>query len=280
MKKKYPSTEKSEPLAEAAAKRQQQSHSRALRQDFLSALARLGTVTDAAKELGINRSTCQKWANAAGSRRKRQYTLAEKEQFHAALDRTGSIAATARELRLTIGTAYTWAGRTNPAARKPRNTPSVKTGPAQRYSPAVIEEFLTLLREIGSVSAAAKQLGLNRSTCSNWAIGAGVSSTCMRLPSEKQTQYLRLRQEGAGRRDAALAVGASKQSSYVWDWQRAAKDTAASQCHVVDLPYKQGSDNYFRGTFAIYSAAGADCSNGGTGTAAPLWGRVVMGSRV
>ncbi|MGO4383543.1 hypothetical protein [Specibacter sp. RAF43] len=59
LKKKSPSTEKSAPLAIAAVKRQQQSHSRAQREDFLSALARLGTVADAAKELGINRSTRQ-----------------------------------------------------------------------------------------------------------------------------------------------------------------------------------------------------------------------------
>jgi IS30 family transposase len=241
LKKKSASAEKSAPLAGAAVKRLQQSHTRAQRQDFLAAVARLGTVAAAAKELGINRSTCQKWANAAGIRRKRQYTQADKEQFHSALDRTGSIVAAARELGLNIGTAHNWAGRINPAARKPRNTRSVKTGAPQRYSPALIEEFLSVLREIGSVSAAAKQLGLNRSTCSNWAIDAGMASTSLRRPSAKQIHYLRLRQEGAGRRNAALAVGASKQSSYQWDRQQAAKDTAAAAAegHAGDLPYKQ-----------------------------------------
>lgn len=239
LKEKSASTEKFASLAGTAAKRSQQSHTRAQRQDFLAAVARLGTVAAAAKELGINRSTCQKWANAAGIRRQRQYTQAEKEQFHAAFDRTGSIVAAARELGLNIGTAHTWAGRINPVARKPRNTVSVKTGPAQRYSQAVIEEFLSVLREIGSVSAAAKQLGLNRSTCSNWAVDAGMASTCLRRPSEKQLRYLRLREEGAGRRGAALAVGASKQSSYQWGREQAAKDTVAAQGHVVDLPYKQ-----------------------------------------
>ncbi|MDQ0819168.1 transposase [Arthrobacter sp. V4I6] len=115
----------------------------------------------------------------------------------------------------------------------------MKTGPPQRYPSALIEEFLSVLREIGSVSAAAKQLGLNRSTCSNWAIDAGIVSTCLRRSSAKQIHYLRLRQEGAGRRDAALAVGASKQSSYQWDRQQAAKDTAATEGHAGDLPYKQ-----------------------------------------
>ena len=102
-------------MAGATVKRLQQSHTSAQRQDFLAAVARLGTVGEAAQELGINRSTCQKWANAAGIRRQRQYTPAEKEQFHAVLDRTGSIVATSRELGLNIGTAHTWAGRLNPA---------------------------------------------------------------------------------------------------------------------------------------------------------------------
>ncbi|WP_426979888.1 IS30 family transposase [Pseudarthrobacter sp. O4] len=62
-----------------------------------------------------------------------------------------------------------------------------------------------------------------------------------------------MRQEGAGRRDAALAVGASKQSSYVWDRQQAAKDTAAAEGHAVDLPYIQE----VRTTFAEPSAPAA-----------------------
>jgi IS30 family transposase len=155
---------------------------------------------------------------------------------------------------LNISTAQNWAGRVNPDARRPRATRTVKADPPQRYSPAVIEEFLGLLRDIGRVSAAAEQLGLNRSTCSNWAIDAGMASTCLRRPSAKQLHYLRLRQEGAGRRDAALAVGASKPSSYVWDRQQAEKDTAAAQRPAVDLPYKQ--EVSFSG--ALRSAVGAE----------------------
>jgi transposase, IS30 family len=81
--KKSPYAEKSVRSAEAPGKRRQESHTAAQRQDFLSAVARLGTVAEAAKELGLNRSTCQKWANAAGIRRKRQYSQADKGQFYA-----------------------------------------------------------------------------------------------------------------------------------------------------------------------------------------------------
>jgi IS30 family transposase len=238
LREKSPLTEEPASMAGEPGKRSQQSHTRAQREDFLSAVARLGTVAAAAKELGINRSTCQKWANAAGIRPQHQYTQANKDHFYAVLDRTGTITAAAQELGLNVSTAQNWAGKVNPAKRK-RATRTGKPAPAQRHPSAVIEEFLGLLREIGNVSAAARQLGLNHSTCHNWAKAAGLVSVGTRGPSAKQIHYLRLRQEGAGRRDAALTVGASKQSSYVWDRQQAAKDTAAAQGHAVDLPYKQ-----------------------------------------
>ena len=85
-------------------------------------MARPGTFAASAKELGINRSTCQKWAKAAGIRRKRRYTRAERYQFHAVLDRTGSIVAGAREQGLNIGTAHTWAGRINRAVSRSHGT--------------------------------------------------------------------------------------------------------------------------------------------------------------
>lgn len=147
--KKPPCAEQSVRPAEAPVKRRQESHTAAQRQDFLSAVARLGTVAEAAKELGLNRSTCQKWANAAGIRRKRRYSQADKDQFYAVLDRTGNIVEAARELGLNTSTANTWAGRINPAPRKERTNPTAKAGPAQRYSPAVIEEFLGVWRILG-----------------------------------------------------------------------------------------------------------------------------------
>lgn len=83
-------------------------------------MERLGSVAAAAKELGINRSTCQKWANAAGIRPQRRYTQTDKDQLYVRLDRTGNIAAAAQELGLNISTAHNWAGRVNPAGRNHR----------------------------------------------------------------------------------------------------------------------------------------------------------------
>lgn len=232
-------TDKSGRSAGPRPKRLQQSHSRAQREEFLAAVARLGTVAAAAREVGINRSTCQKWANAAGIRPQRLYTQADKDLFYAVLDRTGNISVAAVELGLNISTAQNWANRANPAAKPPRAGRSVKPGPAQHHRTGVVEEFLGVLADVGSVSVAAKRLGLNRSTCSNWANAAGVASVSPRRPSRKQLEYLRLRHNGASRRDAAAFVGASKQSSYVWDRQQAANDTAPTCGDAAAVPYTQ-----------------------------------------
>lgn len=117
LRKKSSLGEKSGHLVGAPGKRRHESHTRAQREDFLAAVARLGTVAAAAKELGINRSTCQKWANAAGIRPQRRYTQIDKEQFHPALDRTGTITAAALELGLNISTAHHWAGKSSLGCR-------------------------------------------------------------------------------------------------------------------------------------------------------------------
>ena len=209
-------TKKSGFDVELRPKRFQQSHSRVQRDDFLAAVARLGTVAAAARELGINRSTCQKWANAAGIRPQRSYTSAEKSQFYVVLDRTGSITEAASILTLYISTAQNWANSANQPSKSAPARRTSKPDPAQHHRAAVREEFLEVLREVGSVSVASKKLGPDRSTCSNWANEASMASISPRRPSQKQLDYLRLRLNGVSRRDAAVAVGASKQSSYVW----------------------------------------------------------------
>ena len=182
--------------AGSPGKRHRESHSRAQRQEFLDAAARLGSVAAAARELGINRSTCQKWANAAGIRCQRLYTQADKDQFHAALDRTGTISAAAQELGLNISTARNWAAMVNPVVSNHRPARVVPNAPAQRHGSRVREDFLRVLRKVGSVSVAARELGLNQSTCANWARAAGMASVRARRPSQKQVDYLRLRGEG------------------------------------------------------------------------------------
>lgn len=220
-------------------KRLQQSHTHTQREAFLAAVTRLGSVAAAAKELGINRSTCQKWANAAGIRPQRLYSQAEKDQFYTVLDRTGTITEAAGLLGLNFSTAQNWATKANRVSKPARARGTASTRHAPRHQGAVIEEFLRVLKEVVSVSVAATQLGLNRSTCSNWANAAGRASISPRRPSQKQLEYRRLRLDGASRRDATLTVGVSKQSSYLWDRQQTAQDTQAGRGDIAGLPYNR-----------------------------------------
>jgi transposase-like protein len=79
---------------------------------FFVVLDRVGSVTVAAAELGLNRMTCYQWARKAGVPRKtagkrppfnRKYAPEEEDRFFAVLDRVGSVAAAAlREGRLAV----------------------------------------------------------------------------------------------------------------------------------------------------------------------------------
>jgi IS30 family transposase len=239
LKKSLSLPEKLGSSAVASGRRYQQSHTRAQRDDFLAAVARLGTVAAAGRELGINRSTGQKWANAAGIRPYRLYTRGDRELFHAALLRAGNAGDAARELGVNVSTGRDWARRGIPVPKEPRASKPVTSAPKPPRPPAVKEEFLRVLREVGSVSVAARELGLKASTCFDWARAAGVASARARRPSSKQVNYFQLRRDGVSRSDAAAAVGASMQSSYVWDRQHTAHNTAAGGGAAADLPYTQ-----------------------------------------
>lgn len=217
----------------------QQSHTRAQRDEFLAAVGRLGSVAAAARELGINRATGQRWAKTSGIRRLRRYTAAERELFHAALDRCGNATDAARELGINLSTARGWARLVRPAAVASPTSKPAKRGPMPRHTPAQVQEFLAVLGQVGSVSIAARQLGLNASTAFTWAARAQVASICPARVSAEQLRYLELRRTGASRRDAAAVVGASRDSSYRWDRQQGVPDTSAACGDAADLPYKQ-----------------------------------------
>lgn len=98
---------------------------------FLLAVDRLGSVSAAARESGINRETGQGWARAAGIRRLRRYTRSEKDLFFAALERAGNVCDAARELGIHINTAKGWVHCSGPAAEPGRAAPGpvVSAGP-------------------------------------------------------------------------------------------------------------------------------------------------------
>lgn len=87
--------------------------------------------------------------------------------------------------------------------------------PARKYTDAQKAEFLSRLREIGSVSAAAREFGVNRVTGYVWAHKAGISTAG--YSDAKRQEFLRLRREGVSRRAAAQALGVEAHQAFDWD---------------------------------------------------------------
>ncbi|MDQ1076481.1 IS30 family transposase [Microbacterium testaceum] len=81
------------------------------------------------------------------------------------------------------------------------------------------DEFLTLLKELGSVTLAARALGINRNTGFTWARKAGFRSEGKfpARPHPRRGEYARLRGEGVSRRDAAAQVGIHERTARDWD---------------------------------------------------------------
>lgn len=75
--------------------------------------------------------------------------------------------------------------------------------------------FLALMDEIGSVTAVARELGVNRNTAFGWARQAGLSS--QRLGHHRKADYLQLREQGITQREAASRVGVNIRTGRDWD---------------------------------------------------------------
>lgn len=79
-------------------------------------------------------------------------------------------------------------------------------------------EFLTLLASLGSVTLAARELGLNRNTAYTWARKSGFRVKAYPTrPHPGREEFARLRAEGMSRRDAAARVGIHERTAEDWD---------------------------------------------------------------
>lgn len=81
------------------------------------------------------------------------------------------------------------------------------------------DEFLALLKELGSVTLAARELGINRNTGFTWARKAGFRSEGKfpARPHPRRGEYAQLRADGVSRRDAAAQVGIHERTARDWD---------------------------------------------------------------
>jgi IS30 family transposase len=115
-----------------------------------------------------------------------------------------------------------------------------KSRSARKYSQRQKDEFFVLLNRVGSVTAAAAELGLNRNTCMQWASQAGIPGKPGRAPHPGREEFFRLRKAGATRRDAAKSVGVHIRTAR--DWDQGIRNSNGRRIYpdgtVID--YKQG----------------------------------------
>ena len=164
----------------------------------------------------------------------RSYSAADRAAFFTALDRENTISVAAAAVGINRATGYYWAyssGLVQPAPRKK----SALTEPASDQEKA---EFFKVLAQVGSVSVAARAVGIPRSRCAAWARAAGIKS--IHPGVAKRAEFLRLREAGTGKKQAAAAVGASHTSAAKWEnaWDIANGRAVAPE--PPKLPYKRG----------------------------------------
>lgn len=80
-------------------------------------------------------------------------------------------------------------------------------------------EFLALLPIVGSVTVAARELGINRNTGFSWARKVGYHSGGKRpaRPDPRQAEYAQLRASGLSQREASTRVGIHERTARDWD---------------------------------------------------------------
>ena len=137
-----------------------------------------------------------------------KYTSEQRQNFFDLVDQGGTVKAAALAAGVHPAAAYTWLRHAGLTMR--RRAPRIYTG-AERA------EFLRLLGELHNVRSAAATLGFPAVTCYSWAHAAGVYTSRNRQVSPRKKKFLRLRQQGLARADAAREVGADKRSAADWD---------------------------------------------------------------
>lgn len=222
------------PSGSGVLKRAYRRYSAAERAEFFAVFERLGSIPAAARELGFNAVTCRSWAAPEAREPGQKFTQAEKDEFFVVLDRLGSVSAAAKALGFNVQTCFGWAYKSGAVTRVPRTVP-------ERPGPAAVQEqkdeFLAVLAHVGSVTLAARELGLPMSRGVNWARQAGIAS--IHPGVRKRAEFLRLREAGIGRKEAAAAAGASQQSGYLWENERVQTDDRAGSPETLALPYNQ-----------------------------------------
>jgi IS30 family transposase len=161
-------------------------YSQKQKDEFFALLDRLGSVTEAAGKLGLNRETCYQWVRKAAVTYgntsdpavvRVKYTPEQKKEFFSVLNRVGSVTLAAAELGINVNTCFRWASTAGIASRP--------LGHGRR------DEFVRLLGTGVSRRDAARILGVPRGTAREWDLGIRKSGGRRIYPDRRVVDYNR-----------------------------------------------------------------------------------------
>ena len=157
---------------------------------FLSVLDRLGSVSAAARELGFNQMTCYQWARKAGLTQgkprnrqpgQRKYTREQKDEFFVVFDRLKSTRQAARELGLNPDTCAGWVRK---AGLKSYGKPGAGPHPGR-------DEYFRLRKTGLNRRKAATAVGVHPKTAAEWDLGIRKSGDRRIYPDGRVVDYKR-----------------------------------------------------------------------------------------
>lgn len=152
--------------------------------EFFALLDRLGSVTDAAAKLGLNRQTCYQWVRKTGAASRNsfpnqavraKYTPEQKNDFFAVLERLGSVTVAATELNLNVNTGFRWAREAGIASR-----------PLSHHRR---EEYMRLRAKGLTRREAVKALDVPRGMAREWDLGVRKSGGRRIYPTARGMNY-------------------------------------------------------------------------------------------
>jgi IS30 family transposase/transposase-like protein len=157
---------------------------------FLSVVDRLGSVSAAAAELGFNQMTCYQWARKAGLTQgkprnrqagQRKYTREEKDEFFVVFDRLKSTRQAARELGLNPDTCAGWVRK---AGLKSYGKPGAGPHPGR-------DEYFRLRKTGLNRRKAAAVVGIHLRSAEEWDRGIRKSGDRRIYPDGRVVDYKR-----------------------------------------------------------------------------------------
>jgi hypothetical protein len=116
---------------------------------------------------------------------------------------------------------------------------SINPRPRRVYGEAEKSQLFEAFERLGKVSLAAREVGLDPASCYQRLVGAGIDAK--QRGRARRTEYIRLRESGVARADAARQVGLNLRTAVVWDQGIEHATLPTSPTPLTELPPGSGA---------------------------------------